>query len=138
MSTDRIIPNAGYVDSKTLPKGPNGFSLCRYCNKECKPPKRTFCSSACVHEWQIRSNPGYARKQVFKRDKGRCSICGEAKMTDHKSRPKPLWEMDHTIPVSEGGGSCGLENLRSLCRPCHLSVTKELAGRRALAKRKLN
>lgn len=41
------------------------------------------------------------------------------------------WDMDHTIPVIEGGGECGLENLRTLCILCHKKVTKELAARRA-------
>jgi 5-methylcytosine-specific restriction endonuclease McrA len=44
--------------------------------------------------------------------------------------------MDHIVPVVEGGGACGLENLRTLCKPCHKRVTAELAGRRAVAKRK--
>jgi hypothetical protein len=46
-----------------------------------------------------------------------------------------LWEMDHIIPVSEGGGSCGLENLRTLCCPCHRTVTKEFHERRAAARK---
>ena len=33
-------------------------------------------------------------------------------------------------PVVEGGGSCGLENLRTLCWECHRKVTRELAVRR--------
>jgi 5-methylcytosine-specific restriction endonuclease McrA len=31
-----------------------------------------------------------------------------------------FWQADHIIPVAEGGGGCGLENLRTLCVPCHL------------------
>jgi 5-methylcytosine-specific restriction protein A len=46
-----------------------------------------------------------------------------------------LWEMDHTIPVIEGGGSCGLENLRTLCWACHRKATAELAARRAEARK---
>ena len=30
-----------------------------------------------------------------------------------------FWQADHILPVSEGGGGCGLENLRTLCVPCH-------------------
>jgi 5-methylcytosine-specific restriction enzyme A len=41
-----------------------------------------------------------------------------------------LWEMDHILPVVEGGGDCGLDNLRTLCRWCHQKATNELAGRR--------
>lgn len=42
-----------------------------------------------------------------------------------------LWEADHIKPVVEGGGGCGLENYRTLCRPCHVEVTRELRRRRA-------
>ena len=47
-----------------------------------------------------------------------------------------LWDCDHIKPVIEGGGECGLENLRTLCKPCHKQVTKELRGRLAKARRK--
>lgn len=53
-------------------------------------------------------------------------------------RLKSLWEADHIVAVVEGGGSCTLENLRTLCSPCHKAVTKALMGRikmvRAIAK----
>jgi 5-methylcytosine-specific restriction enzyme A len=47
-----------------------------------------------------------------------------------------LWEMDHIVPVVEGGGSCGIENLRTLCRACHRRETACLAKRRALARKR--
>ena len=37
-----------------------------------------------------------------------------------------FWEADHIKAVAEGGGECGLENYRTLCTPCHRSVTKKL------------
>lgn len=47
-----------------------------------------------------------------------------------------LWEADHVVPVVHGGGgTCGLENLRTLCRACHHAATKRLAGQRAKEKR---
>ncbi len=47
-----------------------------------------------------------------------------------------LWDMDHAVPVSEGGGSCGLDNLRTLCWRCHARATGELRRRlNARAKR---
>ena len=41
---------------------------------------------------------------------------------------RPKWEADHIVPVADGGGECGFENYRLLCRPCHVSVTLALAG----------
>lgn len=49
---------------------------------------------------------------------------------------RSFWEADHVLPVAEGGGGCGLDNLRTLCIPCHRDVTAELAGRRAHRRRK--
>lgn len=46
------------------------------------------------------------------------------------------WEMDHVVPVVEGGGECGLDNLRTLCIPCHRRNTAELARRRAETRRR--
>jgi 5-methylcytosine-specific restriction endonuclease McrA len=48
----------------------------------------------------------------------------------------PFWHVDHTVPVSEGGGSCGLENLRTRCVPCHRNETRLLRQRLASARRK--
>lgn len=42
-----------------------------------------------------------------------------------------LWEADHVIPVSAGGGCCGLDNYRTLCQRCHRKDTAILAKRRA-------
>lgn len=46
-----------------------------------------------------------------------------------------LWEMDHAVPVVEGGGSCTLDNLRTLCVRCHAQVTRELRARLAAKRR---
>jgi 5-methylcytosine-specific restriction endonuclease McrA len=44
--------------------------------------------------------------------------------------------MDHIVPVIEGGGGCGLDNLRTLCRKCHVEETAALRKRMA-AKRQI-
>jgi len=41
-----------------------------------------------------------------------------------------IWDADHVVPVSEGGGECGLDNYRTLCMACHKAETKELARRK--------
>jgi len=61
---------------------------------------------------------------------------GDRAFHDHRpALTRSLWEMDHIVPVVEGGGSCGLDNLRVLCRPCHVAETRELARRRAEQRR---
>ncbi len=57
-------------------RGPNGGRLCRFCKCEVKPPRRTFCSDSCVHEWKIRADIKYLRKFVYERDLGQCAKCG--------------------------------------------------------------
>ncbi len=151
MTTRRIPEYAGFVSPKRLPKGPNGLPLCRWCKTvECATARNTFCSEACVHEHKIRTQPSYAKQQVAKRDDCRCALCGVDTFADQREWDRRLelhpsrliamkcrtFDMDHTVPVVEGGGSCGLENLRTLCRPCHRKVTAELAARRADARRK--
>ena len=41
-----------------------------------------------------------------------------------------LWDADHILPVSEGGGCCGLDNFRTLCKLCHQAETRALHRRR--------
>ena len=50
-----------------------------------------------------------------------------------------LWQMDHIVTVTEGGGGdCGLGNLRTLCVPCHKRVSKENAERQAKRRKRDN
>jgi 5-methylcytosine-specific restriction protein A len=44
-----------------------------------------------------------------------------------------FWEADHIIPVAEGGGGCSLDNLRTLCKPCHSEETEKLRHRLKLS-----
>ena len=150
MSTARTMAG-GWADRDSLPKGPNGRSLCRWCNLEVPERRFTFCSDWCVHEWRLRTDPGYLREQVFARDKGICTICGvdarvayldlkrsrgthRLKLLDRwglkRISRKTLWDADHIVPVVEGGGECDLDNLRTLCLICHRQQTLELRRRR--------
>lgn len=45
-------------------------------------------------------------------------------------RVRSLYEIDHIVPVCEGGTSDD-RNLRVLCVPCHKAETRKLAARRA-------
>jgi 5-methylcytosine-specific restriction endonuclease McrA len=133
---------------RELPRGPGGGALCRQCSVEVAPPRRTFCSDRCVDEWKIRTQPGFAKLKVFERDEGICQLCRvdcvSARVRQRLERGERVskslkgqgWHMDHIVPVAEGGGSCGLDNLRTLCIPCHRIVTADLKRRLALKRRR--
>jgi 5-methylcytosine-specific restriction endonuclease McrA len=118
--------------------------------------RRTFCSDGCVHEWRLRSDPGYLRAQVLRRDRGVCRSCridtlaaeGILRRARSATRQRllsfwdlkgysgrSLWEADHILPVVEGGGECDLTNLRTLCLRCHRMATLGLRLRRAELRR---
>jgi 5-methylcytosine-specific restriction endonuclease McrA len=109
-----------------------------------------------VHEWKLRTQPGYLREQVFLRDKGICALCGintvaalrqlrrsrganRAALLEQwkpgRRRRASLWDADHIVPVIEGGGECDLENLRTLCLRCHREATATLRVRIRLQRR---
>jgi 5-methylcytosine-specific restriction enzyme A len=151
MSTARTMPG-GFRDRSTLELGANQRALCRWCGVEVPKGRYTFCSEWCVHEWRLRTDPGYLRDQVWARDRGVCALCGtdtSAAYADLKrsrganrvrllarwglrrvSR-RSLWDADHILPVIEGGGECDLSNLRTLCLICHKRQTEALRKRRA-------
>lgn len=148
----RTLAEAGVARRRSLALGSNGRPLCRWCQLEILAPRRrTFCSDFCVHQWRLRSDPGYLRYQVFLRDGGVCGLCGldtiaayaalkrsrgtartEALAMWGLSSPtarRSLWDADHIRPVAEGGGECDLDNLRTLCLMCHREVTADLRRR---------
>jgi len=115
--------------------------------------RRTFCSQVCVDEYMIRSSGSYLRRAVYKRDLGICADCGvdtktlarqllsfakeslerkellttydisEKRVIRKRRNGGGLWDADHIIPVKDGGGCCGLDNLKTLCISCHKKKT---------------
>ena len=141
MSTRRTQPGGWAADRRR--------GLCRRCGAEVPKGRLTFCSDACVHEWKLRTTPGYLRAQVFARDHGVCAQCGidtevlrkDKRKLDYRARRqfekdwgsrRHLWDADHILPVSEGGGECDLSNMRTLCLRCHREATRRLRSRLAL------
>ncbi|WP_190129101.1 HNH endonuclease [Streptomyces mashuensis] len=75
------------------------------------------------HNWNTcvsarnRNRPGDAasrRSRALARDRFTCQGCGSRQQL----------EVDHILPVARGG-TWALENLRTLCRPCHRTKTYE-------------
>jgi len=120
---------------------------------------RLFCSHECLETWKIKSSPSFLRLKVYKRDKGICVICGincvilekarknkdhnqelESKwqvlIKEHRIPPRlwdinrTFWEADHIIEVADGGGSCDLSNIQTLCWKCHYLKTRRFMKKR--------
>lgn len=158
------MSNQRRTSSKLL-KDSDGKILCSCgCNRHPIKPRITWFSQECVDQWKIANDPGYMRETVYKRDRGICAKCGCDSSKEFKKIRQQVkdecwidgkldrikckaifgrwsqhrstgYDIDHIIPVVEGGGQCTIENLRTLCHPCHKDETAALAGRRAAAKR---
>jgi len=124
---------------------------CKWCLKPVSGRRTSWCSDACRANFLIRFSGGIASAMVLDRDHGICANCGidtkelerwyrlisknTWKYWEHKAAWGPwyshnsFWEADHIVPVSEGGGCCGLENYRTLCMRCHKAESAELRRR---------
>lgn len=142
----------------------DGKPLCRWCGIRVRPPRRSWCGDACVHEFNLRASVAYMRGHVRRRDKGVCNECGcdtqklgavlfaasnafreltkgltLSRYDRHKyfcfqdewlrrlrfNRDAALWQADHIVEVSNGGDT-SMENIQTLCVPCHKTKTKQM------------
>jgi 5-methylcytosine-specific restriction protein A len=103
-----------------VPKFQGQHGKCCWCGGPLIGRQRSWCGAKCVNEYHIaKGDQGRAREILFKRDAGKCAIC---------SMDTDQWEADHTVPIVEGG-ALTIENLRTLCVPCHRSETRKLRAR---------
>ena len=68
------------------------------------------------------------RAGILRRDRDRCRRCG--------SQGEP--EVDHIVPIADGGDPWDPENLQALCRRCHRAKTSAEASGRAARRRAAN
>lgn len=146
-----------FLSSNDLPfrKDAEGRPLCRWCGIVVKPPRRSWCSQACVDEFLMRSSAETMRRHMFRRDKGICVACGcDTEKLQRVLRlvrfsgserwrlfrklgfneGRALWEADHIIEVCNGGET-HLDNMQTLCVPCHKQKTRKMHADRARARR---
>ena len=115
-------PNSYYIQEK---------GICRWCGKKIIENKihnkRKTWHQDCVTNYMIIYHSTEARKQVWKRDKGNCAICG-------LQCTKRNWDLDHIKPLMEqkelqehelDWSYYKLDNMQTLCRPCHKEKTKQ-------------
>lgn len=133
---------------------------CTWCGEPVGKGRQTWCSDACVDAWRQAYDWTYIRRQVYQRDAGVCQLCGcdtvritrlwrhvrqwsylaavwlkkQYQEQGFNQLLYPPWQADHIVPRVRGGGN-ELENLRTLCEPCHKVVTAELASERAIERR---
>ena len=62
-------------------------------------------------QWRI------VRRQVLDRDNWTCTNCGG----------RGRMEVDYIRPISRGGKPFDLNNLRALCRTCHVKISGKLS-----------
>lgn len=131
-------------------KRSDGTFGCRGCGGDIPKGRQTWCSKLCCRTY----HPAFVISEVIKRDKEICALCqidiAERKREWLKQKPdymkvgwkgreawrrdKPKVNYDHIIPFSEGGMTV-LENMRTLCEPCHKKRTKRWYGDRAKSRR---
>lgn len=116
----------GYVNSKEVARA-NG--ICALCNSRLDDRRRIFCNLKCrrafnrkfrffVITWR------QIRYRTLRRDCWRCVECGR------RAR-----EVDHKIPLSDGGTEFDENNCQSLCKSCHMQKTIGETKVRALRRR---
>lgn len=149
MSAEHRRPTIQFSDA---PRG-----TCRWCgetilygagDKQGRVDLRRRWHPACVDEYNA-SDPRELRRLVRKRDRGVCAACGldthalrrevrgkgrTAKLRELGfKRRGSLWELDHIVPLIEGGGH-ELANLQTLCVPCHRAKSAQETRARACAR----
>ena len=110
------------------------MGTCRWCGTVVlapngSPSTRARWHAKCVAAYKLIHWPAVTRRAVKRRDKNVCAGCGK------KSQK---WQMDHIKPLIESNGDLRfweLDNLQTLCEPCHHAKTGQEATARAAVRR---
>lgn len=128
----RLRSDVGYARQKVLERD---RGICSRCGHDATTTLRMIeesqyfyalfglCKCAVVNRWSTGgSSFSFLTDPRFQK-RCPCPSC--------QARPLGRWEMNHILPVVEGGGCCAIDNLETLCMACHKTHTRELARRRA-------
>lgn len=111
----KVRTDSGYRRQKVFERD-NG--ICGLCGVDCLGYENQLAALP----WH--SEPG-KEQRARERARRMAGMKRRARGTGH------LWQADHITPVSEGGGECDLDNLRTLCTACHKAETAKLRKRLA-------
>ncbi len=113
----------GYVKFKRLARVNR---TCGFCGARINDKRKIFCDSRCRRSFNRRFRYfvitwRQVRYRTLRRDGWRCVKC--------ESRAR---EVDHIIPLAQGGSEFDVDNCQSLCRACHMQKTiREMQERMA-------
>lgn len=107
--------------------------LCCWCLKKLDSPRKKYCSSYCSNSaWMFFSPQRYARNYLLLRQKWKCAICrfqwekvrsGKGKLLNDQNvnyyKTLRGQEVDHIVPIHQGGEAVGLDNVQMVCSQCH-------------------
>lgn len=88
----------------------------RYILKLSNPEVIADASAETVSDAHTRLIPSEVKKEVWKRDNGRCVLCGDTKNL----------HFDHELPFSKGGTSISAKNVRLLCMKHNLQKSAKI------------
>lgn len=126
---------------------------CGACAKALSGRQTRWCSRACSLSWRTNHVWTYARRAARTLAKNTCAGCGVKRPPKPSRRLGPIayaaaraaydavpMEVNHRVGLGgalRSAASCHhhLSNLETLCKPCHLVVTKAQAGQRAIERR---
>ena len=126
----------------------DGKKYCAWCGKTELTGTKKYCGSACYLSSEVFCNPqsNFGMAFILSRQNYKCNICGfdySQIMQDlidrkyHKNKfvvatylrwntPKELRpEVDHILPIYQGGCGPGINNHQVICHSCHTRKTKE-------------
>mgnify|MGYP001616207568 FL=1 len=131
------------------PRDAEGKRMCRCgCGQRPIPPMQNYYNHEHRERFRLRYDQGYVRLMVERRDHGICHDCGFdcrelegianfnldracqiqgcRKLIQHRLMLRGFnvfaisyWDAHHVIEWTQGGADLGLDNVITLCHPCH-------------------